>query len=225
MTSAVRAMLPFNVDPRLYPAPEGNLIKTLHLRNSPRTCIQVLDRWFSNRNWDDPRPRDSPLDRKNVQPGQLLCQVNRVEIQCTEADPYGRYDNSYKLLLTLTPSYNDRGPSSSTPPITLELTEFTGPAASRPLWTTWPTSTHVFLESRLVVAVYLLGVMTRGLTVDVEDVDSDARWNAICWLHWSRSLCPPPDTQELDALRLALRQSRSTSVENGLAVSGESPPP
>ncbi|KAL1711626.1 hypothetical protein EV715DRAFT_297872 [Schizophyllum commune] len=158
----------YAVDLKHYPAPPGNIIKAIPHKATARMCPGVLDRWLLSHHMDDPPPRPSPLDRKNVRPGQVLCQMTRVVIQCTEAGFNDEYFDTYKLLLTLTPCYNDKAPSVSSRPITFELVEYRDGTEGRPLWTTWETSAHIFIESRLVVAVHLLGVLTKGLTSGTE---------------------------------------------------------
>ncbi|KAL1698541.1 hypothetical protein EV121DRAFT_274362 [Schizophyllum commune] len=165
----------YAVDLKRYPAPPGNIIKAFPHKPTARMCPSVLDRWLLSHHMDDPPPRPSPLDRKNVRPGQVLCQMTRVVIQCTEAGFNDEYFDTYKLLLTLTPCYNDKAPSISSRPITFELIEYRDGTEGRPLWTTWETSTHIFIESRLVVAIHLLGVLTKGLSSGTEQRRTEQR--------------------------------------------------
>ncbi|KAL1741825.1 hypothetical protein HDZ31DRAFT_44594 [Schizophyllum fasciatum] len=145
---------------------------------------QTPSHWLEGRGVHKaPSASPAPESRSDLAPEDVLCEFDRtVEEVCLVYDPFHRSPIMIsKLFLRITPGIDDTRPSH--PPRFLfqchRHLEWNRHDAE-PHWVRWEAQRFSFVESRVVVAVMLFGVMSAGGMYTVER--SDWRWEPLIWL-------------------------------------------
>ncbi|KAI5888760.1 uncharacterized protein SCHCODRAFT_02513438 [Schizophyllum commune H4-8] len=149
----------------------------------PRTIhVGAADRWLGGRGMD--QTPISPLShavwhRKDVRPGEVLCCFEREQILLKNTQSGGSKSVFFTLYCTITPGKHDTR-NHLFPSRFIFETYHCGLDWHAPKWASWPTSCYEFVDSALIVAVMIYGLMSKGGAMTVSGADE--RWEPLIWL-------------------------------------------